>query len=175
MQVRMIKAMISRKKYPLVLIVDFHCLLDAETYNILLRKKKAYMLLSGSALCNMPADPQQCRSEWFRVCRDVSVECGCPVASYCGMTPDMVAKYASDFSKVVTICLVGDDETLDKKLIGEVGSPETREKLKTHAVWFRKNELPGYREAFVLDVSGMSSLEEADALDRLICEKLRSI
>lgn len=46
--------------------------------------------------------------------------------------------------------------------------PETRESLKVNSAWFRENELPHYPKDAVLDVSGMSSLEEAEAIDRWI-------
>lgn len=159
------------KQYPLVLIVD-NCLLDDETYRVLLQTDKPYMLLHGRNLCSMPADLRWCRSEWFNVCRDISVECRCPVVCCCGLTPDMVTSYAEGFSSIMALCLVSDESTLDRKLTNSVRNYETRERLKVHSAWFRENELLHYPNDAVLDVSGMSSLEEAEAIDCWIRNKL---
>lgn len=164
--------MIQEKKYPLILIVE-HCIMDQETYEYLLRTEKPYMLLHGRSLCNMPADLHWCRSEWFRTCRDVSVECRCPVACCCGMTPDMIGDYATGFSDIIVIYLTGDEATFDKKSAdSDISSPQIREIRKTKYLWFRENQLAQYPKGDVLDVSGMDSREAALAIDGLIREKI---
>lgn len=164
--------MSQEKKYPLVLIVE-HCILDQEAYENLLRTEKPYMLLHGRSLCNMPADLHWCRSEWFRTCRDVSVECNCPVACCCGLTADMIGDYATEFSKIIVICLTCDEATFDKKLANsDISSPEMRENRRTRFLWFKENQLAQYPKCDVLDISGMNGREEAQAIDRLIRKKI---